>query len=88
MIRYLTAGESHGPALTAIVDGLPAGLPLTPEPINLQLRRRQQGYGRGHRMKIETDTVEFSQACASVKPSAHPSLCLFAMLIGKIGPKK
>ncbi len=58
MIRYLTAGESHGPALTAIVDGLPAGLPLTPEPINVQLRRRQQGYGRGNRMKIETDTVE------------------------------
>ncbi|MFN3394822.1 MAG: chorismate synthase, partial [Candidatus Thermochlorobacter sp.] len=58
MIRYLTAGESHGPALSAIIEGVPAGLSLTPERINAQLRRRQQGYGRGNRMKIETDTVE------------------------------
>lgn len=58
MIRYLTAGESHGPALSAIIEGVPAGLSLTPEHINFQLRRRQQGYGRGNRMKIETDTVE------------------------------
>lgn len=55
MIRFLTAGESHGPALTAIVDGMPAGLPLTEEYINVQLKRRQGGYGRGGRMKIEED---------------------------------
>ncbi|MBC8043959.1 MAG: chorismate synthase, partial [Rhizobacter sp.] len=58
MIRYLTAGESHGPALTGIVEGLPAGVPLSPETINFHLHRRQQGYGRGNRMKIETDAAE------------------------------
>lgn len=58
MLRFLTAGESHGPSLTAILDGLPAGLPLTPEIINHELARRQQGYGSGGRMKIERDTVQ------------------------------
>ena len=58
MIRYLTAGESHGKALVGILEGMPAGLEITAEYINHQLRRRQQGYGRGGRMKIETDTVE------------------------------
>lgn len=59
MIRYMTAGESHGPQLTAIIEGLPAGLPVAPEQIDRQLARRQQGYGRGDRMKIELDRVEF-----------------------------
>ncbi len=58
MLRYLSAGESHGPALTAVIEGLPAGLPLTAEYINLQLKRRQGGYGRGKRMSIERDHVE------------------------------
>ena len=58
MFRFLTAGESHGPALTAVIEGVPAGLPITAEPINLQLKRRQGGYGRGARQKIESDTVE------------------------------
>ncbi len=58
MIRFLTAGESHGKALTTIVDGFPSNLKLTSEYINLQLKRRQSGYGRGLRMKIETDYVE------------------------------
>ncbi|MFD2171129.1 chorismate synthase [Tumebacillus lipolyticus] len=58
MLRYLTAGESHGPALTAIIEGLPSNLPLDLEFINHQLWRRQQGYGRGGRMKIESDRVE------------------------------
>lgn len=58
MIRYFTAGESHGPALSAIVEGLPAGLDIAPEDINDELARRQQGYGRGGRMKIETDRAE------------------------------
>ncbi|HZW82464.1 MAG TPA: chorismate synthase, partial [Candidatus Deferrimicrobium sp.] len=57
-MRYLTAGESHGPALTAIIEGIPAGLALTEDLINLQLRRRQKGYGRGGRMKIEQDQVQ------------------------------
>lgn len=59
MLRYLTAGESHGPALIAIVEGLPAGLTLTADYINRQLARRQGGYGRGARMKIESDKVSF-----------------------------
>ncbi|MEI6914726.1 MAG: chorismate synthase [Armatimonadota bacterium] len=58
MFRFLTAGESHGQALTAIVDGVPAGLCVTAEYINHQLWRRQQGYGRGGRMKIEIDQAE------------------------------
>jgi chorismate synthase len=57
-LRFLTAGESHGPSLTAILDGIPAGLPLTPDIINKELARRQQGYGSGGRMKIEKDTVQ------------------------------
>jgi len=57
-LRFLTAGESHGPSLTAILDGIPAGLPITPEIINKELARRQQGYGSGGRMKIEKDTVQ------------------------------
>ncbi|MEY8462798.1 chorismate synthase [Streptococcus merionis] len=59
-MRYLTAGESHGPRLTAIIEGVPAGLPLTAEDINLELKRRQGGYGRGGRMKIESDQVEIT----------------------------
>ena len=58
MFRFLTAGESHGQALTALIEGLPAGLPLTADSINVQLRRRQGGYGRGARQKIETDSAE------------------------------
>jgi len=58
MLRYFTAGESHGPQLTAIIDGMPAGMPLLIEQINHELARRQQGYGRGGRMKIEKDEVE------------------------------
>ena len=58
MLRFLTAGESHGPSLTTILDGIPAGLSLTPDIINKELARRQQGYGSGGRMKIEKDTVQ------------------------------
>ena len=58
MFRFTTAGESHGRALVAIVEGLPAGLPIDIEQINHELWRRQQGYGRGGRMKIEQDRVE------------------------------
>ena len=58
VFRYLTAGESHGPQLTAIIEGLPAGVAVRAGGINRELARRQQGYGRGGRMKIETDTVE------------------------------
>jgi len=58
VVRYLTAGESHGKALVAILDGFPAGLRVDVEAINAELRRRQGGYGRGARQKIETDEVE------------------------------
>jgi chorismate synthase len=56
-MRFLTAGESHGPQLTTIIEGLPAGMPLTVEDINRELANRQKGYGRGKRMQIEKDQV-------------------------------
>jgi chorismate synthase len=58
MIRFLTAGESHGPALVVVLDGVPAGLPLSAADVNRDLARRQLGYGRGRRMAIEQDEVE------------------------------
>jgi chorismate synthase len=57
-LRLITAGESHGPGLTCIVEGMPAGLALTPEDLNRDMSRRQLGHGRGGRMKIERDTAE------------------------------
>ena len=60
MLRYLTAGESHGECLTTIVDGLPAGLKINEAFINAQLARRQSGYGRSERQQIETDVVHFT----------------------------
>ena len=59
MLRYLTAGESHGPALVVTVEGLPAGLPLLIDDISEELARRRLGYGRGPRMRFEQDEVEF-----------------------------
>lgn len=56
-LRFLTAGESHGPGIAAILEGMPAGLPLTREVIDIELARRQRGYGAGPRMRIEQDTV-------------------------------
>jgi chorismate synthase len=57
-MRLITSGESHGPALVAVLEGLPAGLPLKPEMINFELARRQKGYGSGPRMKLERDEVQ------------------------------
>jgi len=59
MLRFQTAGESHGQGLVAILQGLPAGLRVDFDYVNRDLRRRQGGYGRGGRMKIETDTAQF-----------------------------
>jgi chorismate synthase len=59
MLRYWTAGESHGPALVALVDGFPAGLTVDKDALDAELGRRQGGYGRGGRQRIETDTVTF-----------------------------
>ncbi len=58
MLRYWTAGESHGKALVALIDGFPAGVPISTADIDVELRRRQGGYGRGGRQRIETDTVD------------------------------
>ena len=56
MIRFLTAGESHGKSLVTIIEGFPSNIPITKKYIDEQLKRRQAGYGRSHRMKIESDT--------------------------------
>jgi chorismate synthase len=66
MLRFETAGESHGECLVATLNGLPAGIPISLEAVNRELWRRQQGYGRGGRMKIETDRAEI---VAGVRPS-------------------
>ena len=58
-MRFTTAGESHGPSLISIIEGVPAGLPLLAADVDHELARRQQGYGRGRRMQIETDRIEF-----------------------------
>src|SRR3989442_215004 len=58
MLRYWTAGESHGKALLALIDGYPAGVEIETDSIDIELRRRQGGYGRGGRQRIETDQVE------------------------------
>lgn len=75
MLRYLTAGESHGPALTSIIEDLPAGIPLTEEYINVQLARRQGGYGRGGRMQIERDQVRITAGVRGGLTTGSP-VCL------------
>src|SRR5438876_1449966 len=72
MFRFLTAGESHGPALTMIVEGLPAGLTVEKELIDADLRRRQGGYGRGGRMKIEKDAIRFLSGVRHGKSLGSP----------------
>lgn len=72
MFRYLTAGESHGPALVGILDGLPAHLDFDADAINATLRARQGGYGRGGRMKIETDEIEILAGVRGGKTLGSP----------------
>lgn len=72
MFRFLTAGESHGPCLTIIVEGLPAGLTLDKAGIDADLRRRQGGYGRGGRMKIEKDEIRFLSGVRHGKTLGSP----------------
>jgi len=72
MFEYLTAGESHGPRLTAVIKSLPSGLKVEPEKINEQLFRRQQGYGRGGRMKIESDQVIINSGLRHKKTLGTP----------------
>ncbi len=73
--RFLTSGESHGKCLTAIIEGLPSGINIDEKFINEELKRRQQGYGRGGRMKIETDTVEITSGVRFGKTTGAP-VCL------------
>ena len=77
MIRFVTAGESHGKALVSLIEGVPAGLPLLAADIDAQLARRQQGYGRGRRMQIETDRAEFLSGVRAGQTIGSP----IAMLI-------
>ena len=71
-MRFITAGESHGPKLTAIIEGLPAQMELTAEMINSELKRRQGGHGRGRRMQIEKDLVEISSGVRHGKTMGSP----------------
>ena len=77
MIRFTTAGESHGPALVSTLEGMPAGVPLLAADVNTELARRQQGYGRGRRMQIETDTIEWLSGVRAGETIGSP----IAMLI-------
>jgi chorismate synthase len=71
-LRYLTAGESHGPGLTAVVEGLPAGLPLHADDVNRHLARRQAGFGRGARQRIEADRATLSAGVADGRTTGAP----------------
>ncbi|MFL5565871.1 MAG: chorismate synthase [Gemmatimonadaceae bacterium] len=77
MLRFTTAGESHGPALVSILEGMVAGLPLVAADVDTELARRQQGYGRGRRMKIESDHIEFLSGVRAGETLGSP----IAMLI-------
>ncbi len=72
MLRYLNAGESHGRGLMAVVEGVPSGLPVTADAINVDLIRRQGGYGRGGRMRIEKDRIEFICGVRKGKTLGNP----------------
>ncbi len=71
-LRFLTAGESHGPLLSGILEGMPAGLPLDPTEVSRDLARRQQGYGSGGRMQIESDRVQFTGGVMGGKTTGGP----------------
>jgi chorismate synthase len=77
MLRFLSAGESHGQALVITLDGMPAGLEVDIDALNTQLRRRQGGYGRGRRMAIESDRAEILAGLRRGKTTGAP----IAMLI-------
>lgn len=79
-MRFLTAGESHGPSLTAIVEGVPAHLPLSADDINARLRARQVGYGRGARMRIERDEVSLTAGVRAGKTTGGPLALVIANL--------
>src|SRR5829696_5184300 len=78
MLRFTTAGESHGPALVSVLEGMPAGLPLLAKHVDVELSRRQQGYGRGRRMQIERDAVEFLSGVRAGQTVGSPIAMLIA----------
>lgn len=78
MLRFLTAGESHGPELTVVVEGLPAGLPITPSVIDTQLERRQKGEGSGGRMAIEKDRVRITGGVMAGRTTGAPVAMVIA----------
>ena len=83
-LRLITAGESHGPGLTCIVEGLPAGLELDPDAINADMARRQLGHGRGGRMKIERDAAEVTSGVRHGRTLGGPIALLVAFLGGSL----
>ena len=85
-LRFTTAGESHGPGLVAVVEGLPAGLEVPPEDIDADLARRQLGHGRGGRMKIESDRARSGPASATGARSAARSRCWSRTATTRTGP--
>ncbi len=87
MLRFLTAGESHGPCLIVIVEGMPCGLPLSPEELNRDLRRRQRGYGRGGRMQLENDEVDVLSGVDSGRTNGAP-IALRIENAGRDGPRE
>src|SRR5437016_13221459 len=71
--RFTTAGESHGRGLVAVLEGIPAGLPLSAERVNAELKRRMGGYGRGARMKVESDQIEWLAGVRARETHGSPS---------------
>ena len=78
MLRWLTAGESHGPSLTAVLEGLPAGVEISTERLATALARRRLGYGRGARMKLELDEVSFTGGVRHGKTMGGPIAIVIA----------
>jgi chorismate synthase len=87
-LRFLTAGESHGPGLTAIVEGFPAGVRIDIGAINRDLKRRMGGYGRGGRMKIEQDEVELRAGVRWGESLGSPSRCGSRTATGRTGRRR
>ena len=85
MLRYLTAGESHGQCLTTIIEGIPAGLKLSAEAVNAQLERRQRGYGRGKECSLSGTGLGLQVECAEALHLEVPSAWRYKTKIGITG---
>lgn len=85
MLRFLTSGESHGPQLTVIIEGLPANMTIDIDQINEEMFKRQGGYGRGRRMQIEKDTVEIVSGVRHGYTLGSPVTIVIKMMISHIG---